>query len=86
MFSGPDYSLPRNPAVENQAVDRIHRLGQTKPVNTVKFIIKGSIEHKLLEVQQKKMDLANLTLGGKGYTTKAEIMKRREDELRHLFN
>ncbi|KAK1228657.1 hypothetical protein PQX77_008251 [Marasmius sp. AFHP31] len=75
-----------NPAVENQAVDRIHRLGQTRPVNTVKFIIKGSIEHKLLEVQQKKTDLANLTLGGKGYTTKAEIMKRREEDLRHLFN
>ncbi|KAL0580823.1 hypothetical protein V5O48_001199 [Marasmius crinis-equi] len=74
-----------NPAVENQAVDRIHRLGQTRPVNTVKFIIRNSIEDKLLEVQRKKMALANMTLGGKGFS-KSEMMQRRMEELAHLFN
>lgn len=37
--------LSRNPAVESQAVDRIHRLGQTKPVDVVRFIIK--VTHSL---------------------------------------
>ncbi|KAF9015548.1 SNF2 family N-terminal domain-containing protein [Cyathus striatus] len=72
-----------NPAVENQAVDRIHRLGQTRPVTTVKLIIENSIEDRLLEVQKKKTELANMTLG-QG-TTKAELLQRRMDELAQLF-
>ncbi|KAG7099012.1 hypothetical protein E1B28_000896 [Marasmius oreades] len=73
-----------NPAVENQAIDRIHRLGQNKPVTTVKLIIKDSIEHRLLDVQKKKMELANLTLGEKGFT-KADLLKHRKAELDHMF-
>ncbi|THV06005.1 hypothetical protein K435DRAFT_711955 [Dendrothele bispora CBS 962.96] len=72
-----------NPAVENQAVDRIHRLGQTKPVTTVKFIIDNTIEARLLDVQKKKTELANMTLGQN--LTKSEIVKRRMDELNQLF-
>ncbi|TFY83401.1 hypothetical protein EWM64_g616 [Hericium alpestre] len=72
-----------NPAVENQAVDRIHRLGQTKPVTTVKLIIENSIEARLLEVQKKKTELANMTLGHS--FTKAELMQRRLEELNQLF-
>ncbi|CAA7268014.1 unnamed protein product [Cyclocybe aegerita] len=72
-----------NPAVENQAVDRIHRLGQTRPVTTVKFIIENSIEARLLEVQRKKTELANMTLG-QTYT-KSELLQRRLDELAQLF-
>ncbi|KZV77672.1 hypothetical protein PENSPDRAFT_567952 [Peniophora sp. CONT] len=74
-----------NPAVENQAVDRIHRLGQTRPVVTVKLIIEKSIEARLLDVQKKKTDLANLTLGAK-QLTKEQLMQRRLDELQQLFN
>ncbi|PPQ62972.1 hypothetical protein CVT24_006078 [Panaeolus cyanescens] len=73
-----------NPAVENQAVDRIHRLGQTRPVTTVKLIIENSIEARLLEVQKKKIALANMTLG-QTYT-KGEILQRRLEELNALFN
>jgi len=73
-----------NPAVENQAVDRIHRLGQTRPVTTVKFIIENSIEARLLEVQKKKTELANMTLGQN--TNKADIALRRMEELTQLFN
>ncbi|KAI0048333.1 hypothetical protein FA95DRAFT_1517532 [Auriscalpium vulgare] len=71
-----------NPAVENQAVDRIHRLGQTKPVTTVKLIIENSIEARLLEVQRKKTELANMTLG---QISKGELVQRRIEELNQLF-
>ncbi|KAF9479709.1 hypothetical protein BDN70DRAFT_878459 [Pholiota conissans] len=73
-----------NPAVENQAVDRIHRLGQTRPVTTVKFIIENSIEARLLEVQKKKTELANMTLGQN--FSKADLAVRRMEELNQLFN
>lgn len=72
-----------NPAVENQAVDRIHRLGQTRPVTTVKLIIENSIEDRLLEVQRKKTELANMTLGQN--ISKAELLHRRMEELQQLF-
>ncbi|KAI0830531.1 SNF2 family N-terminal domain-containing protein [Trametes gibbosa] len=72
-----------NPAVENQAVDRIHRLGQTRPVTTVKLIIENSIEARLLEVQKKKTELANLTLGPP--LSKSDIQARRLEELQQLF-
>ncbi|EMD41937.1 hypothetical protein CERSUDRAFT_129183 [Gelatoporia subvermispora B] len=72
-----------NPAVENQAVDRIHRLGQTRPVTTIKLIIENSIEARLLEVQRKKTELANMTLGQN--FSKAEMLHRRMDELQQLF-
>jgi SNF2 family DNA or RNA helicase len=75
-----------NPAVENQAVDRIHRLGQTRPVTTVKLIIENSIEARLLEVQRKKTEIANLTLSGTtGTPSKAELMQQRLHELQTLF-
>ena len=47
-----------NPAVENQATDRAHRLGQTKKVFVYKLVVAGSIEEKILALQEKKADLA----------------------------
>jgi SWI/SNF-related matrix-associated actin-dependent regulator of chromatin subfamily A3 len=70
--------------VENQAVDRIHRLGQTRPVTTVKLIIENSIEARLLAVQKKKLALANMTLSTN--LTKGELLARRMEELTELFN
>lgn len=60
-----------------------HRLGQTKPVVAIKFIIEGSIEQRLLEVQKKKADLANLTLGKP--LSKHELQQRRIEELESLL-
>ena len=48
-----------NPAVENQATDRVHRLGQDKPVIVDKLIVSGSIEEKILAQQERKAELAS---------------------------
>jgi superfamily II DNA or RNA helicase len=47
-----------NPAVENQATDRAHRLGQSKKVFVYKLVVAGSIEEKILALQEKKAELA----------------------------
>jgi SWI/SNF-related matrix-associated actin-dependent regulator of chromatin subfamily A3 len=60
-----------------------HRLGQTKPVTTIKLIIENSIEARLLEVQRKKTLLANMTLGPA--IGKSELLQRRMEELSQLF-
>lgn len=46
-----------NPAVELQAADRTHRIGQTRAVTTVKLVMKDSVEEKVLLLQQKKREL-----------------------------
>jgi SNF2 family DNA or RNA helicase len=51
-----------NPAAENQATDRAHRLGQDKPVFVYKLIAAGSIEEKIIALQVKKAALADSIL------------------------
>ncbi len=48
-----------NPAVENQATDRAHRIGQDKAIFVYKLIIEETVEEKILTLQQKKQALAN---------------------------
>lgn len=52
-----------NPAAENQAVDRAHRIGQTKPVMTYRLITRGTVEEKVRELQSAKLALADAVLG-----------------------
>ncbi|MDX5319904.1 MAG: SWF/SNF helicase family protein, partial [Bacteroidota bacterium] len=47
-----------NPAVEQQAIDRAHRIGQTQKVFSYKFITKGSVEEKILSLQKRKLALS----------------------------
>lgn len=53
-----------NPAVERQATDRVHRIGQTKPVFAYKLVAAGTVEEKILELQARKADLAGALLDG----------------------
>jgi hypothetical protein len=52
-----------NPAVESQAIDRAHRIGQTKPVFAYRLIARDTVEEKVLELQKTKRDLADAILG-----------------------
>jgi SNF2 family DNA or RNA helicase len=65
-----------NPAVEAQAVDRAHRIGQKKKVFTYKFITRNSVEEKILTLQQRKLKLTTDLI-----TTEESFMKQltRED-------
>ncbi|MEA1867667.1 MAG: C-terminal helicase domain-containing protein, partial [Thermodesulfobacteriota bacterium] len=53
-----------NPAVELQAVDRTHRIGQDKKVFTYRFITAETVEEKVLALQEKKRELVSAILSG----------------------
>lgn len=53
-----------NPAVELQAVDRTHRIGQTRKVVTYRLISKGTVEEKVLKLQKKKQEIVGSILSG----------------------
>lgn len=76
-----------NPAAEAQAVDRVHRLGQKRPVETTRYIINNSFEEKMLELQDKKMKLASLSMDSEVRKTldKAEAARKRLEDIRSLF-
>ncbi len=73
-----------NPAAEAQAVDRVHRLGQTREVFITRFIMQDSFEERMLALQRKKENLADLSMN-RGKLDKAEAAKQRLEELRSLF-
>ncbi|HXS16599.1 MAG TPA: C-terminal helicase domain-containing protein, partial [Polyangiaceae bacterium] len=58
-----------NPAAEDQAADRAHRLGQTRAVTVYKVIAKDTIEEGIVRLQQRKKELADVALGDGGAAT-----------------
>ena len=60
-----------NPAVENQATDRAHRIGQKRTVYSVKLITKGTIEEKVVALQESKKNIIDSTL-----TTDDQVMQK----------
>lgn len=65
-----------NPAVEAQAIDRSHRIGQTRTVNAYKLITPGTVEEKIFDLQQRKAQTIADVLGEQGFArnlTKADL-------------
>lgn len=85
-LTGADYVIHYdpwwNPAVENQATDRAHRIGQTRHVFNYKLITRGTVEEKILALQRKKKELADLVIGGDESVAK-ELTK---EDLEFLFS
>ena len=52
--------------MEEQAIDRVHRLNQTQDVTVYKLTIANTVEARILELQEKKRALANAAIGGEG--------------------
>ncbi|MEE4240555.1 MAG: DEAD/DEAH box helicase [Desulfopila sp.] len=59
-----------NPAIEDQASDRAHRIGQTRPVTIYRLVCKNSIEEKIVKLHQDKRDLAGSLLEGSDISAK----------------
>ena len=74
-----------NPQVENQATDRAHRIGQKNTVEVIKLICKGTIEEKILELQNKKKILADALIEGED-RDKNLISKLSADDIKDLLS
>ncbi|OIS95653.1 PREDICTED: putative SWI/SNF-related matrix-associated actin-dependent regulator of chromatin subfamily A member 3-like 1 [Nicotiana attenuata] len=72
-----------NPAVEEQAMDRVHRIGQKEDVKIVRMIARSTIEERILELQEKKKLLARKAFGKKGSKDQRDISL---DDLRTLMH
>lgn len=85
-LTGADYVIHYdpwwNPAVQDQATDRVHRLGQTKHVFSYKLITKDSVEEKILMLQERKRSLAKGLLGADSALGK----KLKIEDLEYLFS
>jgi SNF2 family DNA or RNA helicase len=67
-----------NPAVEDQAADRAHRIGQDKPVMVYRMVARDTVEERILELQARKRALANAALseaGGAAAITRDDLLQ-----------
>jgi SNF2 family DNA or RNA helicase len=70
-----------NPAVEAQAIDRSHRIGQTQTVNAYRLISPGTVEEKIWELQQSKAQTIADVLGEEGFARSLS-----QTDLEYLFS
>jgi DNA repair protein RAD16 len=71
-----------NPAAELQAIQRAHRIGQTRPVKATRFVGAGTIEEKIIELQQKKQSVFDVTVGN----SNAALQRLTAEDIRFLFS
>ncbi|KAK0257302.1 hypothetical protein B0A54_07301 [Friedmanniomyces endolithicus] len=69
-------------AVEAQAIDRVHRMGQTEEMEVVRFIIEGSIEEKMLKIQERKKFIASSL----GMMSEEDKKAQRIEDIRELLS
>ena len=74
-----------NPQVENQATDRAHRIGQDKTVEVIKLIASGTIEERILELQNKKKILSDKLIESEDIDTNI-ISKLTEEDIKNLIS
>lgn len=70
-----------NPSVEWQSMDRVHRIGQKRPIRIVRFCIEDSIELKIIELQEKKANMIHATINHDD----AAVNRLTPDDLQFLF-
>jgi len=72
-----------NPYAEDQAVDRAHRIGQTRPVTVSRLTVKDTVEDRILALQEEKRAMVSSAFGedkSGGHTTRLTV-----EDLRYLF-
>ena len=77
------YDLWWNPAVEEQAAGRAHRIGQKNVVQVIRLITQGTIEEKIYKLQQSKKELIETVLEPGDQNS---ISKLTEQEIREILN
>jgi non-specific serine/threonine protein kinase len=71
-----------NPAVESQAVDRAHRIGQTKTVSVYRLVTETSVEQKIMDLKEKKSKIVDALINENGLST----VKLTQNDLESLFS
>ena len=71
-----------NPAVESQAVDRAHRIGQTKTVTVYRLVTENSVEQKIMDLKEKKSKIVDALINENGLST----VKLTQSDLESLFS
>ena len=73
-----------NPAIEDQATDRAHRFGQKSNVEVIKLIAKGTIEEKIIKLQDDKKEVIGEVMNG-DYKNGSLLGTLSEEEIKELF-
>ncbi|CAE7669727.1 RAD16 [Symbiodinium pilosum] len=71
-----------NPAAEAQAIQRAHRIGQTRPVKATRFVAANTIEEKIIELQEKKQTVFDCTVGNSNQA----LQRLSAEDIQFLFS